>query len=164
MENINTADSGINLQLQSPSLNKAKTIVSSDSDVHPDVSKAMPMLEKAQPGVTVDISAQGKKALEEEKSALAKEKLGQEIANQLHANHDEEKQVEKTSDNPFDRVIAMLKEQIREVKQQLAKLENDDSESAEKQREMLNGQLLELNGQLIAAFEQKMQAEKQAGV
>ncbi len=114
------------------------TVVSRDSDVRPDVSKAESITEKVQLGVSVDISAQGKKALEEEKSALAKARLGQEIANKLHANHDEDEKVEKTSDSPFDRIIAMLKEQIREVKQQLAKLESDDSEVAEKQREMLN--------------------------
>ncbi len=154
MDDVNTVTSTINFQFKPRSTSQAMTITSVESE------EMNSILEKAQPGIQVNISKEAQQAQEQEKQAQEKHKLGQEIANQLRANNNKDEKVEEKSDNPFDRVIAMIKEQIREVKLQLEKLEGDDSEAADKQREMLNAQLLELNGQLLAAYEEKMSAER----
>lgn len=162
MDNTNIEASANNLKFSSRSLNQAMKIVNNASTSQSETS--LPSVQdKTQPGISVDISAQGQKLSSQEEQASEKNKLGQDIANTLHENSNKDEQVEKTSDDPFERVIQMIKEQIREVRQQLAKLENDESEAAEKQKEMLNAQLLELNGQLMIAFEQQRQAEQKSG-
>lgn len=160
MDNINSDTSTLNLQLNSRSLNQAMKIANDTSANNSETSTSS-VKGKLQPSVTVDISTQAQKLSAQEEQTLEKKELGQKIASKLHDNGQEEGQVENNNDDPFERLIRMLKEQILEVRQQLAKLENDESEAAEKQREMLNGQLLELNSQLMAAFEQQRQAGQQ---
>jgi hypothetical protein len=151
MEDINTKTLAMNVQFQARFVDVGSVIEHSDNQ---GINSS---LESDKSGVQVNISKQGHQA--QEKYAQDKAKLGQKISNQLRANNNKDDQVEEKSSDPFELAIALIKEQIREVKLQLEKLENDDSEVADKQREILNAQLIELNGQLLSTYEKKMRAE-----
>jgi len=92
-----------------------------------------------------------------EKNAAVRE-AGKEVSETLNGSANETE--ESKSTDPIDQLIEKIQEQIEEVKKQLARLEADDSEAAQLQKEVLSKQLLELNNQLVSLIEQKVQSLK----
>ena len=98
-------------------------------------------------------------------SGEGREKLEQEGSKALHAlaSKPQEEAVADTDDKSdrLDKMIEDLKEKIREVQQEIAKLQGKEDEASIEQRKMLENQLNAYLGQLMALNEQKLEQAKQ---
>ena len=61
----------------------------------------------------------------------------------------------------IEAMIKRIKKRIEMLKKEIAKLEGDKSEFAQKRREALQGQIMELTGQLSNLLQKKAEAEKE---
>ncbi len=100
----------------------------------------------------VNISPEAREKLAQEQS-----ELGHKLAQQLESDNIEEEKNE--SDTEFlDKMIEKIQEQIKEVQQELRKLNNDNSEEVQQERKMLESQIMSLNGTLFGLFGKKLAA------
>ena len=122
----------------------------------------------------VTISEQGRDKLDQEseqsnstqsntqKAEKSRMELGQSVAKQLYASGSPEakkfKEEEEEKD-ALDKMIDNLKEQIEEITLQLKEMDQDGSEQALEQKELLGNQLMELNGQLLRLMAEKLKQE-----
>jgi len=117
---------------------------------------------KSTASTKLSISEEGYNRLAREQAVTEKNAAvraaGKEVAENLNGSTTETE--ESKSKDPIDQLIEKIQEQIEEVKKQLARLEADDSEAAQIQKEVLSKQLLELNNQLVSLIEQKVQSLK----
>lgn len=117
---------------------------------------------KSTDSTKLSISEEGYSRLAREQAITEKNaavrKAGKEVSETLNGSANETE--ESKSTDPIDQLIEKIQEQIEEVKKQLARLEADDSEAAQLQKEVLSKQLLELNNQLVSLIEQKVQSLK----
>jgi len=113
----------------------------------------------------VSISEEGYSKLAREQALADKDAVvrsaGKQVAEGMAGQSSETEEAKST--DPIDQLIEKIQEQIEEVKKQLARLEADDSEAAQLQKEVLSKQLLELNNQLVSLIEQKVQSLKSSG-
>ena len=145
---FNSRDSKLNIALNPQQTHEMKT------------SAAVPS-----PTIHVNISAEGKEKLAQEQTPKDKDQLGKELVNQTMENAKEtDKKVEKSEGkHPIELLIEDIKKRIEEVKQKLALIQDDNSETALEQKKMLSEQLVELNSQLLSLFEQKRAMMRKQG-
>jgi chromosome segregation ATPase len=79
------------------------------------------------------------------------------LAQQLQAEKVEEEKNE--SDTEFlDKMIDQIQGQIKEIKQELRKLNNDNAKEVQQEKKMLESQLSSLNGTLLSLYGKKIAA------
>jgi len=103
----------------------------------------------------VDISPEARDKLAQEQN-----ELGQKLAQQLQDDSVKDTKENKNDvDTEFlDKLIEQTKEQIKEVQQELRKLNNDKSDQAQQDKQMLGSQLMSLNATLLGLFGKKLAA------
>lgn len=151
MDNINRTTMALNINLY------AKQRVS------PQITAQQPSIQNVSlPNSHVSISEQGKDKINQENKQINKTELGESIAKQLYDNaqHGVDKKEDETSQDPTDRMIAKLKEQIAETQKELQKLSDDESEQAVEQKKILQNKIIDLNGQLLSLMEKKLKKSK----
>lgn len=98
---------------------------------------------------TVSISNAGRAALSADVGATLRDKASAKKNEVDNASSEEPMTL-------IDQQIQKIKEQIKALQEMLAKLENDDSETADQQRKMIQEQIMQLSSQIATLTEKKM--------
>ncbi|MFD2167109.1 hypothetical protein ACFSJY_12700 [Thalassotalea euphylliae] len=105
---------------------------------------------------SLNISSEAREKLKEEQASLEKkavEGLLQQSTEETKSTAKSDAEIDK-----LDELIEQLQERIKEVQRKLAKIRSDNSEEAERERRMLEGELISLNASLINILGKKMDA------
>lgn len=104
---------------------------------------------------TVSISNAGRAALSADVGATLRDKA-------LAKKNEVENASSEEPMTLIDQQIQKIKEQIKALQEMLAKLENDDSETADQQRKMIQEQIMQLSSQIATLTEKKMREAQKA--